>query len=257
MRSLRGIMSGAWVLMALAGAAPVSGQVLEGHVLDDETNQPIPGVRVEMLQEGRRSAGNALTDSAGRFAIVATRQGSFRLRAERIGYASATTAEVGVAMRDTVAVVVRLRAGSVLLAPLEVVTRPRRVSNSAPLAEAFERMERGMGGRFITAEQLRVRNPARLTDVMSTMGVTVSGTSVWMNRTRCPPVVVIDGTVVSRIGGNRDAIEYSSINMVDPAHVELIEVYPGVAGMPPEWINVGRCGVIAIWTKRGPAPNTR
>lgn len=257
MRSLRGIMNGAWVLMALAGAPPVWGQVLQGHVLDDETGQPIPGVRVEMLQEGRRPVGNALTDSAGSFAIVAARQGSFRLRAERIGYASATTAEVGVAMNDTVAVVVRLRTGSVLLAPLEVVTRPRRVSNSPLLAEAFERMERGVGGRFITSEQIQVRNPARLTDVMSQSGVTVSGTSVWMNRTRCPPVVVVDGTVVSRIGGSRDGLEYSAINMVDPAHVELIEVYAGVAGMPPEWINVGRCGVIAIWTRRGPAPNTR
>jgi hypothetical protein len=257
MRSLRGITSGVWVLMALAGAAPVRGQVLQGHVMDDDTDQPIPGVRVEMLQEGRRSAGHALTDSAGGFAIVAARQGSFRLRAERIGYASATTAEVGVAMNDTVAVVVRLRAGSVLLAPLEVVTRPRRVSNSAPLAEAFERMERGMGGRFITSEQIQVRNPARLTDVVTTMGVVVSGTNVSMSRTRCPPVVVVDGVVASRVGGSRDGIEYSAINMVDPAHVELIEVYAGVAGMPPDWINIGRCGVIAIWTRRGPTPNTR
>ena len=257
MRSLRGITSGAWVLMALAGAAPVHGQVLQGHVMDDETDQPIPGVRVEMLQEGRRPVGHALTDSVGAFAIAAARQGSFRLRAERIGYASATTAEVGVPMGDTVAVVVRLRAGSVLLAPLEVVTRPRRVSNSPLLAEAFERMERGMGGRFITSDELRMRNPARLTDAMSQSGVVVSGTNVWMNRTRCPPMVVVDGILATRNEGGRDGAQYSAINMVDPSSVELIEIYAGVAGMPPEWINVGRCGVIAIWTRRGPPAPTR
>jgi hypothetical protein len=38
---------------------------------------------------------------------------------------------------------------------------------------------------------------------------------------------------------------------VEPADVEAIEIFKGLASVPAEFLNPqSRCGVIAIWTKR-------
>lgn len=250
-RLLQWVIRATVVLLSLAAAEPLPAQsgLLTGRVMDDETNQPIAGAQVAMLLEGRRQVAQALTDSTGAFTISVPRQGQYRLRASRLGYAEATTPEVSVG-GDRVEVLVRLRTGSVLLAPLEVVATQRRTVIEPRLAEALARMERGMGGRFITREQVRRRNPFKLSDMLDQAGVVINGSNVIMARTRCAPTVWIDGVLASRAQG--DGSVFTAINMVDPGTVELVEVYPGPAGMPPEWLHVSRCGAIGIWTRRSP-----
>lgn len=241
------------MLLALAAARPLGAQggVLTGRVMDDDTGQPVPGAQVEVLQGERRRAGRTVTDSSGTFTVALNRQGQYRMRASRVGYAEVTTPEVSVGA-ETVEVLVRIRTGSVLLAPLEVVATQRRTARSPALAEALDRMERGTGGRFITSEQIRERGPFKLTDMLDRAGVTVSGTNVIIPRTRCAPAVWVDGMLVSRsFNGRGDGMVFSSVNMVDPSTVEIVEVYHGPSGMPPEWLAESRCGAIGIWTRRG------
>jgi hypothetical protein len=250
-------MAGAVVLAALGAGEPLRAQggVLTGHVMDDDTGQPVAGAQVEVLRDERRRVGRVVTDSTGAFTITLNRQGEYRLAASRLGYTEVTTP--GVMVRgETVEVLVRMRTGSVLLAPLEVVTTQRRTSRSPGLSEAIHRMERGTGGRFLTAEQIRERGAFKISDMLDGVGVTVVGTNVTMNRTRCAPTVYIDGIRSSRPISNPrpgalEAVVYTALNMVDPASVELIEVYPGPSGMPPEWLSDSRCGAIGIWTRRG------
>jgi 5-hydroxyisourate hydrolase-like protein (transthyretin family) len=248
------------MVLALAAARPLAAQgVLTGHVMDDDSGRPVAGAQVEVLQGERRRMGRTVTDSSGAFTVSLSRQGEYRLHASRLGYAEVTTPAVSVGA-ETVEVLVRMRTGSVLLAPLEVVTTQRRTSRAPGLSEALGRMERGMGGRFITSEQIRERSPFKVTDIMDRVGVVVSGTNVTMARTRCAPSVWVDGVLASRSAGNsvnlggslrNEPVVYSALNMVDPTSIEVIEVYPGPSGMPPEWLNDSRCGAIGIWTRRG------
>lgn len=76
------------VLALCAPAVPAAGQavVVYGRVEDAEWRRPLAGVRV--LAADTTVA--AVTDSLGEFALLMPRQGSFIVRAERLGYRSDT-----------------------------------------------------------------------------------------------------------------------------------------------------------------------
>lgn len=100
----------------------------------------------------------------------------------------------------------------------------------------------------MTREQIEQRNPRQLTDLFRNVpGARIQSSTfnnvVRFRGMRCAPLVWLDGFPATAAEFDLDAL--------DPYIVEGIEVYLGVATVPPEfrWVRGGgSCGAIVIWT---------
>jgi hypothetical protein len=232
-----------------------------GQVVDDRTNWGIPGAEVEFLDESRRVRARTLADEEGHFALHRLPPGSFRLRVRRLGYAETTTPPWWVQSGEVLSVVVRLQPDAILLAPLEVtgLSRPLQV----PALDGFyRRMETGVGGVYLSRQEIEARNPARITDLLVDVpGIRLQQAPdrlgqlmvVSFNRTLrgrgggdCPVQVFVDGILASR--GQRGV---PLDELASPNALEGMEVYRGLASLPAEFVTPdARCGVVILWTRR-------
>ncbi|MEX0908183.1 MAG: TonB-dependent receptor plug domain-containing protein, partial [Gemmatimonadaceae bacterium] len=106
-------------------------------------------------------------------------------------------------------------------------------------------------GHYITRDQLDRHDSPRFADALRTIpGVIVrplrgsGGGRTVAIRGNCSPLVFFDGFPAA--AGPVD------LDMIDLASVEGIEVYSGLATVPPEFRSIQgteRCGVIAIWSR--------
>jgi TonB family protein len=74
--------------------------------------------------------------------------------------------------------------------------------------------------------------------------VSNQGRAIRLRGATCPPLVFVDGFPAT--AGEFD------VDMIDLVTVEGIEVYSGMATVPPEFLgprDLDRCGVIAIWSR--------
>jgi len=130
-------------------------------------------------------------------------------------------------------------------------------THTGPMADFYHRLEsKAGGGHFFTREQIDSIRPHRTSDLLSRVpGLTfrqVGGTmggegmSIRSRDTRCSPLIWVDGTPA--------AVTYYDPDLVNPRVIEGIEIYSGVATVPPALAGpagTGSCGVIAIWTRAG------
>lgn len=277
-RGRGGLLLGVLIACSLS-SLPVAAQeesrrvtTLSGRVIEESTSAPIAGVRVLLLNRYDRAVRTTISDSAGRFSFHQAPAGRFRLQASRIGYVPVTTPAWRLAQGDSMGVEVWMSVEAVVLAPLAIVSS-RQVRDPSPLLDAFaHRRERGLG-TFFTREDLERLRPVYVTDVLSTVpGVRVSGPGSGTGRIAyigraeghfgdCPAQIYLDGFAVNRADGpvapvpnNLRADLVSVDDIVAPGSIEAIEVYSGLSTIPPEFFNPSsRCGVIAIWTRRGRA----
>lgn len=151
----------------------------------------------------------------------------------------------------------------VVLDPIVVTAvRARRVGL---LADLQYRIKRGWG-TFIQSDEIAVRSPRQLTDMLpvtafETLGnrqIAGPGLRLINRRTQCAPQVYLDGVPITHFSAGDPegpAKAAAAVNLVNPASVETIEIYKGASELPGEFGgSTGECGVIAIWTKRGPSP---
>jgi TonB family protein len=129
-----------------------------------------------------------------------------------------------------------------------IVRGDRRFEDHGRLAGFYQRRSRSSGGHFITRDQIDQRNPAQLTDLFrSVPGARIYSSTftnvVRFRGMRCAPLVWLDGFPATAAEFDLDAL--------DPYIIEGVEVYLGVATVPPEfrWVRGGgSCGAIVIWT---------
>lgn len=228
---------------------------IRGRILDETTSQPIADVAIEFIDGLRRVRGSAVSDADGSFVLGAMPPGSFRLRATRLGYAQTMTPYWRVAGGEILTVTVRLHPDAVLLAPLEINARVK--SESPVLAGFYQRLERRVTGTFITREEIERSNAGLVTDLLRTVpGVRIESGSTVQSRVisigrafnACPAQVWVDGMLVTRRGSGEAYLD----ELATPGLLEGIEIHRGLASVPPEFLNPdARCGVIALWTRRG------
>lgn len=242
-------------LVLFAAPAPAAAQnegVLAGVVLDDSTGDAIASAQVQLLSANRRVLHTTTANALGKFSIPIRRRGEYRLRTSRVGFRDAVTPTLTLQPMDSLGVEVRMTTGRVLLAPLQVVARPARRHRSAGLDNFRHRMESSVGGRFVTREAVDRRRSTHLVDILASEGLVVTGQNVYFPRNRCPPMVYIDGVLMTRYAGRRMATTpYDAINLVWTGDVEGVELYQGRSSIPAEFGGPGsECGVVAIWTRR-------
>ena len=259
-RAVLAALAAAVMGMAAAGEAAAQG-MLSGRVLDDSTGEAIGQAQVALLSHDRRVLRRVVADEQGSFSFPIREFGGYRLRASRVGFREVVTPMMNLSRNDSLGVEVRMTTGRVLLAPLQVVSQPVRRHRAPGLDEFRRRLAADNGGTFITRDDVRQRQPFRLTDLLPQAGITVQGRTLYFNRSLCPPMVYVDGVAVTRYiadrgrrrpGGDTPVQEpYEQINSVAPNDVEGMELYAGMGSMPAEFAGpTARCGVIAIWTRR-------
>lgn len=230
--------------LGLVAAAPaVSAQVIHGNLLDANSRVPLTEGVVTLLHDDTAVV-QVRTDTAGAFTLRIPRRGSYRLRAEQPSYRAATSPAIGLGAQDTVEVEFTLAMDIVVLDPLVVRARTRRLT---PMARRFyERKERGVWGTFITRQEIEKYRPIRTTDLFHRIpGVQTSpmmgGQSVTIRGT-CRPTVFVDGVRISY---------YRSIDdLAQPLDIEGLEVYRSSAQAPPEYTGIrAGCATVLIWTR--------
>lgn len=255
------------LLLALAlltlAAGPARAQVvLQGRVLDDSTERPIVGARLILLSRYGKTAGYQETDTLGRFRFTPHDNGRYALDVRAVGYRPALQTVLWMMEdRNFAGLEVRLTPHVALLAPVEVValSAPTR---SPVLANMEWRRRHGLG-QMISRQEIEERHPLRVTDILQeTPGVRVDRQGSGASRRvihlgppmpgpgggDCPVQIFLDGMLATRDAPGGDV---TVDDLVEPADVEAIEIFKGLAGVPAEFLNSqSRCGVIAIWTKR-------
>jgi hypothetical protein len=250
---LRGAsVAGLILLLAVFGPARLAGQVVEGRVLEDGTNQPVTGAAVELLWGRDRVMARGTTDEEGRFRLRAPGRETYRIRAGRIGYETVTTPPFDLIRDDEpFEVEVFLGTEAIPLAPMEVISeRPARVEHlRLHLRGFYDRQRRwgreGMGfGQFRGPEELERRILFEASDVAKDLrGMRVVGAggrrqAVRGRGGRCTPRLYIDGVRIREGAAALDAL-------VHPSEILGVEVYVSIG--PPEFSGDG-CGSIVIWT---------
>jgi TonB family protein len=239
-----------------AGTAPPAlaqsvGEIV-GTVLDS-AGAPILGA--DVIVEGTQL--RALSDERGTFRITGVSAGAATVRARRLGFRPLTI-DVQVAPAATATLAFRLSAVARPLPP--VVVRSERLQYTGRLSGYYERLERRVGGYFITRQQIDRENPRMMSHLLQRVpGVSlVRGragiTGIRMRGRNCRPLVWLDGNPMP--SGEVDLDSFA------PQSIQGIELYLGSSTPPPRytWANTGSdCGTILLWS-RGPdtdPPNSR
>jgi hypothetical protein len=242
---------------------------LSGQVKDAETGDPIQGVAVELLAPRRRG----VTDEEGRFAFFAIPPDTVVLVAKHLGYQDANgPVVIGGAQAVTVQVAMATR--PIEMDPIVVTATRREFVYALPGMEELERRMASGFGEFIVQEQIRDRDPMRVTDLLQGTSVIVmnNGQAIYMQRSLCAPVVYIDDVRITHGSGSSSlkralgeagtvadskedegSFAAQAVDLIHPNQIQAIEIYEGPASTPGQYIDSrSRCGVILIWTRRGP-----
>lgn len=231
-------------LLMLVAPAEASGQgraVLIGRVVSDSNETPVRGA--EVVLEGVRVT--TTTDAAGAFRLSGLPAGRHRVVVRQIGFEPAAT-DLLLSDRDTVAIVVHLRASPVVLDSLVVTApegRPLR-----PDLQALEGRKRMGLGKIFNADDLAAFEGRSILDVLRRYA-TIEGGGVFSRRgptsfqqRRCPMQVIVNGVPLSRFNFDVD------LRLED---LGGLEIYLGSATTPLifERGTNAMCGVIVLWTR--------
>jgi hypothetical protein len=236
---------------ALAAPATASTQAVRGRLLDASTGTSILGGLVLLVDTAGNEMDRAISGNSGEFFVRARQPGSFKLRAERLGYRATSSGRMTLAVNMVRYVEFRLGVEAVELEPLRVVAEPR--VRQLEQAGFYARRESGIG-LFYTRDDFDLRRPLVATDILrGAPGVRVipvgRGNTIRFSRNdgasfrRCGIRIWVDGMFLG---------DENSFDFLHPDDIEAVEVFRGAAGLPAQYAgSESACGAILVWTRRG------
>ena len=214
-----------------------------GRLVDRDTEEPLPGVTVLIV--GRSEP--VTTDSVGRFRHAGLAPTAHVVHVTKIGY-EPTTAELMAVEDSTVVYAVDMPRSKAILLDSVVVTAVAEEQRSYWHRD-FENRRREGRGQFITRSEIEQRRATSVGDLLRTMNglrmlCTRQGCEVRMTRTNCRPGYFADG-----YPADPTTVERMPVN--DVFGVEVYNLFEVPVSLQRGEL---RCGVIAVWTRRGPPP---
>ena len=226
---------------------PASAQTISGRVTDQETGDPVEGVRVQLLSGRSDSLSVDFTDGFGEYRLVAPGPGEYRIRASRVGVGEVVTHPFTLQGAGTEVVDLALTFTAIELDALLVRQRPFRWWERDRPARTWEFWERRefyepLGfGRFLSDGEA-----TRFSDLSDLVAV------------HAPRMLRCNGRMALYVDGVR--MEGSSLQIVNGRiqgdwsalfplrQVEHLELYPGGLKVPGELVAPGAgCGVVVVW----------
>lgn len=248
------------LLLLILLPSSVSGQMLMGRVIDDESGSPVADVEVVLIDDRGMPVGERrLSGAGGGFAFGTLDPGHYQFSAFRLGYESASSPFVEVQRGDTVEVEFRIAPQAIVLDPLTVTAsaRPWYEHLKPPaLWEFYERSDHltRLGiGRFLDLDELRPLQGMPVSLAIGSlpgMQAVAAGNGARfqvLGRLDCPALFFLNGQPV-RLGS-----DWYLDDFVSMSDVEAIEVYAGASELPGEFHGMSggsNCGAVVVWTKR-------
>jgi hypothetical protein len=172
---------------------------------------------------------------------------------------------------DTTRITVRLQPIPQQLDSMKIVAsalgKPARYDATSKFDDFYRRKASAVDGRFFAREDIEKRDPREITELFQGMaGVRIThdvfGKPI-VAFPRCTDAIIggahNDSTIKARtakqlemfVDGVKTDDPFGTLQMLKPADVEAIELYHGVAELPPEARGDG-CAAIFIWTRYTP-----
>ena len=89
------------VALSLLCSASLSGQIVQGQLIDENTGTPIDRAFIVLQDMMGTEVDRAFTDSQGRFRIQVSTPGTYQLRSERIGFQATVSEQFELAVGET------------------------------------------------------------------------------------------------------------------------------------------------------------
>lgn len=277
-RSIRLASVGLGLMAGLCLAlSPAVAQSVGGRVLEEGSLQPVAYTGIALLDSAGTVVISTVADSLGSFYLRAG-PGRYRLRAERIGYATVTSEPVELRSDEPVIVELRVSASGIPLEPL--IVRARGIERGE---DAFKR-RRALGeGVFLDGDSVALREPRYAHDVFRGVdGINVvNGAVSSFSGGRCMAIYIDNNSrpyawyspVRSRTSLFRDrrstvapgnpnlALDGAGAEFVTGDGIRGVEVYRNFWEIPEELRTADRvdalwpgrsalpCGMAIIWTR--------
>lgn len=237
-----------WVHTGFAQATESSPKRDAFIVLFISDTEAKPVAAVEVTLEGRR--GSLLTDSTGRAVFLGVRPGDRQLHLRRMGFQQGLLS-VSVPAGERVEARGIMTATPHVLEPVVQVNsafKPARYARTTKFDDFYHRRAEKAGGTFITRDDIDRRQPGRSMDLFYNVpGIRViydvAHPSLSFSRCKYGRIAVfVDGMPA------QDGINL--ISSLHPNQIEAIEIYHGLATVPPQFIpKPSDCAAIIVWTK--------
>lgn len=115
----------ALVVLQAAVVPAMQGQTIRGRLVDDGDNAAIAGAMMTLMNRGGRGVQRTVSMGTGLFELRAPTPGEYRVRAERIGYATTFSAFFSISVEDTLTVEIAAPVEAISLEEISVTGRPR------------------------------------------------------------------------------------------------------------------------------------
>ena len=211
-------------------------------LVTDSSNKPVSGAEVQII--GTSSRGN--TDDQGRVALRAESPGKYTLRVRRLGYAELLTQlslSDGLIQPHYKLIPVATDLQKVVVRSSEL--KPDRYAGTSRFDAFYRRRSQGLG-TFLTREMIDARNAQKSEDLLRMItGVRIRyrGSTPFVQFLRCEHVNVY-------IDGIRSHDAFRDYFALSPLDIEAMEVYHGLATVPPEFSpEPNDCAAIVVWTR--------
>ena len=252
-----GALGGLVLTITATSAGTIAAQTVRGVVIDELGNRSVAAAAVLLLAEDGTISGGIISDSTGAYSITVAAPGKYSIRVDRSGYGTLTTPPFDIAVGDNIDLELRVSRQTIVLDPVTVTGVAER-TGPGPLADFYRRQRRGMGA-FVTRDEIELRGNPDFTSLLRAKGhqvrivrlgglaysVRFAGTGGAQGQD-CIPVVYYDGFKLGSIDDiNPDQFFITS-------DIEGIEAYARLS-VPPEFQDVDSgCGVVVVWSRRGP-----
>ncbi len=151
----------------LAPASSLHSQTVRGELIEETLEAPIEGAFVVLLDAAGEQAAAMLTNDAGRFVLYAPAPGSYRLRAERIGYESFASPVLELAEGEMIDYRMTMPVRPIQLADLSVESERQcqlRQAEGERVASVWDEARKALTAAVWTEQELSFRFTTQLWD---------------------------------------------------------------------------------------------
>ena len=233
------------ILLLLVFQFDVSAKTVCGVVIDVNSNEPLKGVTVMVLDTANVIHTMQNTDSTGAFTIKNVKLDRFKVRTYRYGYVSTVTGPYDITTHNNLDMLIRVE--SVPLTMKEVSVSAKEINPYLENVHFYDRKEMGTG-YYRTWKDFKDRGLNNVYNIFTGIpGLTVTRSGVYFTRyeSQQGPLIYVDGLYISP---QAQGPGVGAIGWLNPEDVLAVEVYNAI-NAPIEYSQGAHKGVILVWTK--------